>query len=151
MALFVQKKKGRIDLKIALIIGIAGLLLPPIAYVFHGFSYPMNRWIFALSFVMGAIVMEMYQDLLKLSIWQEIGMAVLCVIYIVTSYYIVEERTKELKVILAVLVGSFLILLLMNHIEFFKKEPFHHVAMLGIVCVSIGIAGYFNFSTKETP
>lgn len=150
VALFVQKKKGRIDLKIALIIGIAGLLLPPIAYVFHGFSYPMNRWIFALSFVMGAIVMEMYQDLLKLSIWQEIGMAVLCVIYIVTSYYIVEERTKELKVILAVLVGSFLILLLMNHIEFFKKGPFHHVAMLGIVCVSIGIAGYFNFSTKES-
>jgi len=71
-----------------LILGVVFTLFPIFAYILHAFSYPTNRWHFALAFIVGAVLMEVYDDLLDLTLIQKIGIVLGIVFYYLAKLYI---------------------------------------------------------------
>ncbi|OPJ60331.1 YfhO family protein [Clostridium oryzae] len=64
LSLFHSKSPNFKQLKIAFIIGVACFTIPAAAYLFNGFAYVSNRWIFGFSFVT-ALVFAVVQPHLK--------------------------------------------------------------------------------------
>lgn len=154
--LFLQKKKKRIDYKIAFILAILFLSIPMCSYVLHGFSYPMNRWIFSVTFLLAITVTEMYTDLLSLSRIQAAGIIVitegyvLAVILAARRENLLAAAGKGVKAAAVVLTGTLIMVLLVNYMKNIQKSAVRHWLILSVVCGSIGVAGIYHFSPKKS-
>ena len=146
IALFLKKKES-ISYKISMIVGGICLLLPVCAYVLHGFSYPVNRWVFAFSFLIGAVIMEMYPDLLALTKIQKMGIFVGVVFYC----GIVRWKAwgiKATKLAAVMLICTWIVLILVNEIKSISQSKIRHIVMGAIVAASIAVSGYAHFSPR---
>lgn len=148
IALFL-KKKNRMEYKVSVIVGGLCLLTPICAYILHGFSYPVNRWIFAFSFLIGAVIMEMYPDLLSLTKIQKIG------IFTGVLFYCGFIRWKAwdsaaMKLETITLIGTWIALILVNEIKIISKGWMKHILIGIAVVVSVAASSYAHFSPKMT-
>lgn len=149
IALFLKKNKERTPYKVSMIVGILCLLTPVLAYILHGFSYPVNRWIFAFSFMIGMIVMEMYPDLLELTRIQKIGILAGIVIYCAVVR-MQAWNVKATKLAMLMLIGTWIALIMVNEIRFIQESRLKHVIMGIAVVVATGASGFAHFSPRMT-
>ncbi len=61
-------------------------LLPQIASIMNGFSYPTNRWVFAYIFIMAYIIVQNYRTNLKYSKKEILSMIITTSVYINLSF-----------------------------------------------------------------
>lgn len=148
IALFL-KKKERITYKVSMIVGSVCLLTPVLAYILHGFSYPVNRWIFAFSFLIGAVIMEMYPDLLSLTKVQKIGITVGVIVYCAAVWW-KAWHVKATKLAAVILVGTWIALVMVNEIKFISQSNIKHLVIAIAVIVSTGASGFAHFSPRMT-
>lgn len=141
------KKKGSASYKASVIVGVICLFTPVCAYMLHGFSYPVNRWIFAFSFLIGAVIMEIYPDLFSLTKLQKIG------IFVGVLFYLGIVRwkawnVKSTKLAAVMLISTWIVLIFVNEIKAVSESRIRHIFMGAAVVISIAVSGYAHFSPK---
>lgn len=149
IAMFLKCNKKRASYKAAAIISAICLLSPICSYVLHGFSYPVSRWIFAVSFVVGAIIMEVYPDLLSLTWVQKIGILVGTVFYY-AFYQWKASQIKVTKIAAIMLIMTVIALIIVNEIKFISESNLKHFIVGIIVIISVGASSFSHFSPKVT-
>lgn len=147
IVLLLKKSKERFPYKASLILGVVFTLFPIFAYVLHAFSYPMNRWHFALAFIIGAVLMEVYEDLLDLTLIQKIGI-VLGIVFYYLAYKRYAEGAIDVKYAAIILILTALVLFVVNEIPFMSKFHLNHLLLLGLTCFSVCFAGFGHYSTR---
>lgn len=147
IVLLLKKSKERFPYKASLILGVVFTLFPIFAYVLHAFSYPMNRWHFALAFIIGAVLMEVYEDLLNLTLLQKIGI-VLGIIFYYMAYKRYAEGALDVKYAAIILILTAVVLFVVNEIPFMSKFHLNHLLLLGLTCFSVSFAGFGHYSTR---
>lgn len=147
IALFLKKSKERISYKVSVVVAVICVLFPVFGYALHAFSYPVNRWIFILSFVIACAVTEVYEDLLHLTNPQKIGVLLGIGFYCYFCKY-KSIHTIELKLSVIVLLLTGLVLLLINLLPFLSKFHLRDFMMYGLVIVSISASAFVHYSTK---
>lgn len=147
IVLLLKKSKERFPYKASLILGVVFTLFPIFAYVLHAFSYPMNRWHFALAFIIGAVLMEVYEDLLDLTLIQKIGI-VLGIVFYYLAYKRYAEGAIDVKYAVIILILTALVLFVVNEIPFMSKFHLNHLLLLGLTCFSVSFAGFGHYSTR---
>ena len=83
--------KGYIRLKIQFLLYSALLFVPAFGYLTNGFSYPINRWCWAYSALVGMITAEMWPRLFELSEKQKKWIAALFTLYFVVCLILSEK------------------------------------------------------------
>lgn len=149
IALFLKKSKERFAYKISLIAGVIFVLFPIFGYVLHAFSYPVNRWIFILAFVIASIVTEVYEDLLNLTIPQKLGILAGVAFYALFYKY-KSSGILEVKLAAIVLILTCFVLILINELPFLSKFHLRDFMMYGLVVVSISISAFVHYSGQVT-
>ena len=149
IALFLKRDKDRFPYKAAAIICIICLLSPICAYVLHGFSYPMSRWVFAVSFMSGMVIMEVYKDLLELTRLQKLGILIGVIFYYI-FYRINAANVKVTGIAAAVLIFTLIALIIVNEIRFIREGSLKHWIMGCVVVVSVTASAFSHFSLKVT-
>jgi uncharacterized membrane protein YfhO len=149
IALFLKKQKDRLEYKVSVIVGGLCLLTPVCAYILHGLSYPVNRWIFAFSFLIGAVIMEVYPDLLSLTKIQKIGIFAGVIFYCGLVKW-KAWHVKATKLAAVILIGTWIALILVNEIKFISESWMCHVLIGVAVAVSVTASAYAHFSPRMT-
>lgn len=147
IVLLLKKSKERFPYKASLILGVVFTLFPIFAYVLHAFSYPMNRWHFAFAFIIGAVLMEVYEDLLNLTLLQKIGI-VFGIIFYYMAYKRYAEGALDVKYAAIILILTAIVLFVVNEIPFMSKFHLNHLLLLGLACFSVSFAGFGHYSTR---
>ena len=147
IALFLNNAKKRFAYKASTIVAIMVMLFPILGYVFHAFTYPINRWAFILAFVIAAVVTEVYEDLLNLSRFQKLGiLAGLFFYYLV--YRLTSNGVADVKLAVVMLLLTVLLLIMINEIPFIAKSRFKHFVMYGLVAISVSVSAFAHYSSK---
>lgn len=149
IALFLKKDKNRVAYKAAAVISFICLISPVCSYILHGFSYPMSRWIFAVAFMSGAVIMEVYPDLLSLTNVQKIGILAGVIFYYI-FYKINAPRVKVTGIAAKVLVFTLIGLIIVNEVKFVSRGKIKHCIMGIIVIISVTASAFSHFSLKVT-
>lgn len=147
IVLFLSKVKKHFSYKISMIAAIMVMLFPILGYVFHAFTYPINRWAFILSFVIGAVVTEVYEDLLQLTKIQKLGILAGLVFYCLT-YRLTSNGVTDVKLAVIMLVLTVFVLIVVNEISFISESRFKHFLMYGLVAVSVCVSAFAHYSLK---
>ena len=71
------------------------LLVPQIASMMNGFSFPSNRWIFAYSFILAYLVVLGFDEKLEYSKKQKIYMFITLVIYSLIGVWVTKLKIKQ--------------------------------------------------------
>lgn len=148
IALFLKKSKERFAYKTSLIIAIICALFPIFGYILHAFSYPMNRWSFAIALIIASILTEMYEDLFDLTFLQFIGIFVGCIFYYFIYKHFSTNEQIDIKYATIVLILTAIILLILNIVPLISKCHFRQIFLVGLVFVSISISGFGHYSYK---
>lgn len=71
------------------------LLIPKVASMMNGFSFPSNRWVFAYSFVLAYIVTICFDSKLEYSTRQKIYMFIILIVYSIIGIIITKFDIKN--------------------------------------------------------
>lgn len=89
--LFIKRKREDITLRILFVLMTAMMLFPTIAYIMSGFNNISNRWCFAYSFLVCAILMFELPHFIEIDkrifTFIEIG----AIVYAIICYYIIKQ------------------------------------------------------------
>lgn len=144
IALFI-KRKEQFSLKVGFIILTIFMLIPFFGYMFNGFAYVTNRWIFAYGLLISYIVVTILPDLYKINKYQILIIFSGIILY--SIWCIFNNITRDLYTLTGIimLLFTFTILLLI-YIDNKKFKP--EVSILCVSIISIIINGYFFYSNK---
>ncbi len=127
------------------------LMLPIVASVMNGLSFPSNRWVFAYSFILSYIVTLCFDKKLQYSNKQMIMLGVFLAIYIVIGMWITKLKIKsnlDFYAAMAIAVMIWFVILCSNTNNKILKGVFKHnnvIVMFLIVC-NIGIMSLALYS-----
>lgn len=146
IVLFLQNKKEKRGYQVAALTAGACLICPVFSYILHGFSYPMNRWVFAVALLAGIIVMEMYPDLLSLNRIQKIGILAGAILYVLASGCSVAGETRGVRLAVVMMAVTVMVLFAVNDMAVLSEGNRKHFVMLGLLTLSVSAAAYVNLS-----
>ena len=89
-----KDKEARSYLSLFIITTIM-LLIPGVASMMNGFSFPSNRWVFAYSFILSYIVTLSFDSNLEYSKKQKIYMLATLAVYTIIGIYITKFNIKK--------------------------------------------------------
>ena len=111
-----QRKKRNTDLKIAWILLSIGMMIPAFGSFMNGFSYPVNRWIWAYSMLIAYITVTVFDDFMVLNRKQTVVTLILLVIYVMVPLYFGDYNPQlPLMVLMFVFIMAY---------RFFSNENF---------------------------
>lgn len=85
-------------LKLAFLLGAAGLCIPFVGHVMNGFGYVVNRWVWAFCFVVACIVARMMPRLVQLRLrWLAAAAAGVVVFALPTFYFRAQGDGEKIK------------------------------------------------------
>lgn len=142
--LFITKNKYK-SLRYGLVICFVFLLFPFFGHVMNGFSYAINRWIWALAFLIGFMVAVTLPMLLELSEKELSRLNGLCIIYFAYIILLPESRGKAS---LTSCCFMFLIMAIINS-KFWVPEKAANTILL-ITVVSLMINAVYCYSPTES-
>lgn len=111
------RKRNRV-LKAAFILLTIGMMIPAFGSFMNGFSYPVNRWIWAYSMLVGYITVTVFDDFMVLTRKQTLVILGLLTAYVVISLSLGDHN---LQLLFAILMFVFI----MGY-RFFSTESFRH-------------------------
>ena len=82
------RKKGNTRIKLLFVLGIVCMMSPYAGHVMNGFSYSVNRWCFAFSFLCAYILVKMWPDFFKMNSRERNAMTVFLLAYICLAFII---------------------------------------------------------------
>ncbi len=96
--IFMTTARGHLRLKITWLLTLVLLIFPVFGKIFNGFSYPNNRWSYAIAMLAGWTLVSVFEDILQSSKKQFIIIATVTALLIVAEYklgYLVTNDTPN--------------------------------------------------------
>jgi len=128
------------------------LLLPQIASMMNGFSFPSNRWVFAYSFILSYIVILGFDSKLSYSKKEKICMFIGLIVYSIIGIFVTDLKIKKNLDYYAACVISYLIFIIILYkyrkeksVKFAKKS----IMILVIINIFILSAALYYPKGKE--
>lgn len=119
--LFTRLKEKEVRSYLALfVVTTIMLLLPGVASIMNGFSFPSNRWVFAYSFILAYIVTLVFDAKLNYSKKQKIYMFVTLIVYSIIGAFVTDLKIRKNLDYYAAGVIAYLIFIIILYK--FKKE-----------------------------
>lgn len=134
---FLNKKKEERGLKGIIILEYIALLVPFFAFAMSGFSTISNRWVYIATFTLSYMMVLVIDDLKKLSKVQIIVLCIVTLLYYPITKYMIEDNLLESQTTFRILVGTVLVILLINCMKKITKTQFYTVMLL---CITISLA-----------
>lgn len=143
-----NKKKKQFSLKLGFIILTIFMLIPFFGYMFNGFSYITNRWIFAYGLLISYIVVTILPDLYKIN--KDQILIIFSGIILYSIWCICNNVTRDLYSLIGIimLLFTFIILLLINNNYIDSKKIKPEIFILCVSIISIIINATFLYSNK---
>jgi len=146
VVLLFTKKRDNSQLKTGFLLLTLFLLVPVAGYIFNGFTYVTNRWVWGYSFLVAFITVVLMQDILKPSKRQIIIVTTFMVLYFLQGQ-LLDFRSVEF---FAVCIISFMLIALMykNHAagsRFFLPKT----AIISFIMLGISIQAYFLYAPAQ--
>lgn len=146
-----QRRKKNTDLKAAFVLLTIGMMIPAFGSFMNGFSYPVNRWIWAYSMLVAYITVTVFDDFMVLSRKQTVVILALLVAYAGVSLWFGDYNPQ-----LPLTVGLFVFIMIyrfLSNDNFRKKRrTIEKIASIFVVSSVVfnalsayGLSGY----TKE--
>ncbi len=147
LAIFLMflKRKQHTQLKAGFIIATGMLLFPVFGYIFNGFSYIANRWIWAYSMLVAYILVVMWKDLMQISRAQAAYLAAMMSVYMAAALLLSSKRSES--VIFSVLVSFMAICFLCGRPEIKRKNLLSAAALIFVI-ISIAGNAFFFYSNN---
>lgn len=148
VALFFIKKKELKRIKVLFVVLTTFLLIPLFGYIFNGFSYVIDRWVFGYSFLIAFIAVNVLPYLKILQGNQKLKQIIyaICVILGLGCTFVQNLSTATFySGVLLLAISAVTIFWLFPTLEK-KNEKLIPVVLLGLVVVSLAINGDFRFS-----
>ena len=111
--------KGYLKLRLQFLLYTALLFIPAFGYLTNGFSYPINRWCWAYSALIGMITAELWPRLFELTALQKKVMAAGITVYFFISLLLVYEIEFNLLAAVVLTCLTLLHLLLSQREQYF--------------------------------
>lgn len=145
LLLFMKRKQNK-QLKTAFIITTAMLLIPAFGYIFNGFSYIANRWIWAYSMLVAYILVTMWKDLINLS-GKDI-VKILCCLSVYLLICVIFKRDR-LASVLAAMLTAFIFLCILSLKPVISKKISISAVVLVLIIATISSNAYFFYSPEK--
>lgn len=142
---FLQKKKM---LRVSFIVCAVLLFVPLFGYAMNGFAYVNARWIFALSFVCGMVVVMYFEKLLTLSKKSKALLTVGTLCYMLVYFVWDDLHTETIAVSVVVMLAFLALVLGFENMKFSYGKKY--AALFVVVLACIAYYGGFFFSPKRT-
>lgn len=140
-----KKKKEEKALFGGLVLLLLFCMIPAVAHVMNGFSYPANRWTWAFAMLMAYIFVVEYPVFGELEKKEKRKFAVTAVVYIVLSYAIPKERTSNVTAVLFLTIA--LVLIACYH-TIIRSEAFWHLLVWICIMVNLTVSLYEQFAPE---
>lgn len=150
IALFFAGKKTKElkKLRILFVMLTVFLLIPLFGYIFNGFGYVIDRWVFGYSFLIALIAVSVLPELKLISANPKMKMAVygLCVVLALGCTFIQSlSNTTFFAGILMLVLSAVAVFWLFPAMEK-KHKKMIPAALLALVILSLAVNGDFRFS-----
>ena len=129
--------------KILLLLYLVFLSFPVFGYIFNGFAYVANRWIFAVSFLVCFYLASNAEVLAKLTGKKHALLVLLCILFALTVIMIEESGTKNAKAGLIVLFAALIL------IRLFGNTKASSAVLIFTTILGVIVNGYFKYSASE--
>ncbi len=130
-------RRGRKQLKAAVVTAAACCMLPVVAFVFSGFSSINNRWCYILAFVMASVLGFAAKDLLALSKKERIILFAACLpCFLMFAYYAVSVGGKHRTIALVsalVLALTLAVIEAVNRLRFSQRQAWAALLVLAMI------------------
>lgn len=114
------------------------LLIPQVASMMNGFSFPSNRWVFAYSFILAYIVTICYDSKFKFSNKQKSYMITMLVIYTLIGVFVTRFNIKNNLDFYAVITISYIIYIIISY-KYKKENKFKFANYIVILFIILNI------------
>ena len=137
---FIHNRKKEKDIFTYLIILLIPILIPFIASIFAGFSYPNNRWTFIINFILSYIIsitLDKYKDLnIKKTL-------IFIIIYSLLIFIINKQLNTQLTV-------SIICSILFTITIYYQKKlnKLYPIILLSILTLNLGYNTYYTYQTN---
>lgn len=149
LLLFFRRGKNR-DLKWLLGLAVLVYVFPLGGHIMNGFSYPVQRWTFAVSLLLAYTVVEMLPDLLSMNKLRQFFCFLSLVAYSVCVFLGGKNRSVYYVVGVAMLAATLLVLSMLTDYAAGKKaQRFGAVACAVLAVFNVGVNGIYEFAKDQ--
>lgn len=148
--IFMIAVRGHLRLKITWLLTIVLLIFPVFGKIFNGFSYPNNRWSYAIAMLAGWTLVSVYEDVLKSSKKQLVIIAITTVLLISTEYilgYLVTNDTPNKRNVVYSMI--FLCICLLVVLVTRSKRKIAGCLVMAIAVISVLLNINFGYSISQ--
>ncbi len=155
LGLFLEKGKYRWLKNLYLLLTVF-LLLPIAGYVFNGFGYVSNRWVFGYAFISSFMFTLAIPSLLALSKKKKAVLAVMAILYCLLCLFLEKSRREETMASCMLLMVSLVIFLGADSFPNWNWKKLRassrrlaQTAVFALVLVGILFNGIYRYSMSE--
>lgn len=141
-----MSKKGKKELKVAVILGTLFCMIPAVGYVFGGFANINNRWCYIYAFVLTATLGFVLKDLVSLTKRQLRILCIASVPFLIGYACMILIDRKYRTFGEGAFVSLVLTLLVLLFLNSRKDRKWQKVLMLGVTVVTLWGSEYMEFS-----
>lgn len=138
--LFIRRKENK-EVKILFVIATLALLFPVVGYVFNGFSYIANRWMWAYFMIVAYVVVIMWDKLKNISFKEAGILIVLLAVYGFLAFGLIKNLDKNLVISLAIALFCIVFLTAMSKLNLKKISG---IGVIFLIILSLTVNSYFN-------
>ncbi|MCD8342298.1 MAG: YfhO family protein [Clostridiales bacterium] len=153
--LFLEKKKDG-WLKGLFLLMTAFLLFPVAGYVFNGFSYTSNRWVFGYSFLCAFILVKQLPSLMNLSTKKKAALSLGSCVYATACILMAYSRTESAMLGCVILFCSLLFLIWIPQLRTIQWKRLviqaRRIAQVGVFVLAIAgvlALSFYRYSFTE--
>jgi len=139
-------KKHHFTIKVGFVVMTLCLCVPYVGYIFNGFSYLSNRWIFGYSFMVGIVVCWTFEDLLFLSKKEYVKLGVIGFIYFLIA--MLFEETRNLNFMMSMII-TFIVYILIGFYQNRNKKAFLFPVIVIFTIISVSLNAFFKYSPSQ--
>lgn len=149
IAMFLMKKKNT-AMKIGFLLLTAFILFPIFGYIFNGFSYICNRWVWGYALLVCMIITLVLPSIIKFTKRQWIILLLSTFVFTILSLLFDTSRTTNIYagVTLTLLSAAFMFLVYFMSSQSINFTKNMRIAFILILVVSIAANSYYRYSVK---
>ena len=148
--IFMIAVKGHLRLKITWLLTIVLLIFPVFGKIFNGFSYPNNRWSYAIAMLAGWTLVSVFEDILKSSKKQIVIIAIVTALLLFAEhmfgYLVMNDTPNKRNVVYSMIL---LCIALIASLLLKSKRRVLGCLVMAVAIISVVVNVNFGYSEKE--
>ena len=156
LGFFITGGKKHLWLKLFYVLLTIFLLLPLAGYIFNGFGYVANRWVFAYAFFGAFLFTRAIPDLLTMPKKKKVILTLIVTIFSFLCFFLEISRVEATMASCVMLLLSLIAFLGANSISDVRCKYIHisasriaHAGILALVLIGSFVNGFYRYSIAE--